>query len=161
MSTILSESTAPGDVRSRPVLTTRLLAVLAGLAALGMLSTNIMLPSFPSMAADLGVGTRDMGWTLSGFFLAFALGQLFVGPASDRWGRRAPVIAGLVLLMVPYRSVRLPSSIPGSSRPSLARSAADPKAVYWWRSSWHSQPPDTRPAVPPATQSRGRRWHCA
>lgn len=77
----------------------RLLAVLAGLAALGTLSTNIILPALPSMAAELAVGTRDMGLVLSSFFLAFALGQLFVGPISDRWGRRLPVLGGLMLFI--------------------------------------------------------------
>ncbi|CAB5512549.1 multidrug effflux MFS transporter [Achromobacter anxifer] len=77
----------------------RLLAVLAGLAALGALSTNIILPAFPRMASELGVDTRDMGLVLSSFFLAFAIGQLFVGPVSDRWGRRAPVLGGLALFL--------------------------------------------------------------
>ncbi len=78
----------------------RLLAALAGLASLGTLSTNIILPSFPGIAAHLGVGTRDMGLTLSSFFLAFALGQLVAGPASDRWGRRRPMVAGLALFAI-------------------------------------------------------------
>ncbi len=77
----------------------RLLAVLAGLAALGALSTNIILPAFPRMASELGVDTRDMGLVLSSFFLAFAVGQLFVGPVSDRWGRRVPVLGGLALFL--------------------------------------------------------------
>lgn len=81
-------------------LSSQLLAVLAGLAALGALSTNIILPALPRMASDLGVGVRDTGPVLTGFFLAFAVGQLFVGPISDRWGRRVPVLAGLVLFIV-------------------------------------------------------------
>lgn len=78
----------------------RLLAVLAGLAALGTLSTNIILPAFPRMASELDVAARDMGLVLSSFFLAFAIGQLLVGPVSDRWGRRAPVVGGLALFML-------------------------------------------------------------
>lgn len=73
------------------------IAVLAGLAAVGALSTNIILPAFPAMARDLGVPTRDMGLTLSSFFIAFALGQIIVGPLSDRLGRRLPVLAGLAI----------------------------------------------------------------
>ncbi|MFC5522264.1 MFS transporter [Polaromonas jejuensis] len=76
-----------------------LLAVLAGLAALGALSTNIILPALPRMASDLRASTDDVGWVQSGFFLAFAVGQLFVGPVSDRWGRRAPVLGGLALFI--------------------------------------------------------------
>ncbi|MEH6565461.1 MAG: multidrug effflux MFS transporter [Halopseudomonas sp.] len=73
------------------------LAVLASLAALGALSTNIILPSFPAMGAELGMSSRDMGLTLSYFFIAFALGQLLVGPLSDRWGRKKLVIGGLLV----------------------------------------------------------------
>lgn len=97
MDTIISAA-APGSAAPAR-LTGRLLAVLAGLAALGALSTNIILPAFPSMASELGVDTRDMGLALSSFFLAFAIGQLFVGPVSDRWGRRAPVLGGLALFI--------------------------------------------------------------
>lgn len=76
-------------------LTGELLFLLAGLAALGALATNIILPAFPSMAVDLGVSVRDLSATLSTFFIVFALGQLFVGPLSDRFGRRWLVICGL------------------------------------------------------------------
>lgn len=94
-------SLSVGRDAATPVrLTGRLLAVLAGLAALGPLSTNIILPAFPSMASELAVDTRDMGLVLSSFFLAFAIGQLFAGPISDRWGRRAPVLGGLALFIV-------------------------------------------------------------
>lgn len=56
------------------------LTLLAGLAALGALATNIMLPAFPEMVKTFGVGPRDLAWALSSFFIAFALGQLVVGP---------------------------------------------------------------------------------
>ncbi|WP_447920258.1 multidrug effflux MFS transporter [Achromobacter aegrifaciens] len=98
MNTPTSIAAAPGN--AAPVhLTGRLLGALAGLAALGALSTNIILPAFPSMASELGADIRDMGLVLSSFFLAFAIGQLFVGPISDRWGRRAPVLGGLALFI--------------------------------------------------------------
>ena len=80
-------------------LTAGLLLLLAGLAAIGALSTNIILPSFPSIAATLGVPTRDLGLTLSSFFVAFAVGQLFVGPLSDRYGRRHFVLGGLAVFI--------------------------------------------------------------
>jgi len=78
-------------------LSTAVLLVLASLAALGTLSTNIILPSFPAMGADLGMSSREMGLTLSYFFVAFAIGQLVVGPLSDRWGRKKLVIGGLLV----------------------------------------------------------------
>lgn len=76
------------------------LALLAGLAALGALATNIMLPAFPAMAASLGVSPRDLAWTLSSFFIVFAFGQLFVGPLSDQFGRAPFVLGGLAVFVV-------------------------------------------------------------
>ncbi|TQI77240.1 DHA1 family bicyclomycin/chloramphenicol resistance-like MFS transporter [Bosea sp. AK1] len=69
--------------------------LLAGLAASGTLATNIILPAFPRMGAELGLSGTEFGLLLSSFFLTFALGQLVVGPLSDRFGRRALVLGGL------------------------------------------------------------------
>lgn len=80
-------------------LTGGVLALLAGLAGIGTLSTTIILPSFPSMAADIGVPARELGLLLSSFFAAFAVGQLLVGPLSDRYGRRPLVVLGLVVFI--------------------------------------------------------------
>jgi MFS transporter, DHA1 family, multidrug resistance protein len=77
--------------------TVGLVALVAGLAALSALSTNIILPSFPSIGHALGVTTRELSVTLSSFFIAFALGQLAVGPVSDRFGRLPLVLGGLLI----------------------------------------------------------------
>lgn len=74
--------------------------LLAGLAALGTLSTNIILPSFPSISADLDVPSIRLSLTLSVFFLVFAGGQLVVGPLSDRIGRRLPIVTGLAIFVI-------------------------------------------------------------
>jgi len=93
-STVLLPAAAPPRK-----LTAGILALLAGLAALGALSTNIILPSFPSLAAEFEVNSRALGITLSSFFIAFALGQLVIGPLSDRIGRRSLVLAGLAVFV--------------------------------------------------------------
>jgi DHA1 family bicyclomycin/chloramphenicol resistance-like MFS transporter len=81
----------------QPILPTRgTIALLAALAAIGALSTNIILPSFPAIAASLGASSAQLGLTLSVFFIVFAVGQLIVGPLSDRYGRRTLVIGGLL-----------------------------------------------------------------
>ncbi len=80
----------------RGELTGERLFLLAGLAALGALATNIILPAFPEMALALHASTQDLSATLSSFFVAFALGQLFVGPLSDRFGRQWLVLGGLL-----------------------------------------------------------------
>ncbi|MFL5158739.1 MAG: multidrug effflux MFS transporter [Microvirga sp.] len=95
--TFSSETAEPAAERK---LTAGLLVLLAGLAAIGALSTNIILPSFPSIGVALNVPARDLGLTLSSFFVAFAIGQLFVGPLSDRYGRRWFVLGGLAVFII-------------------------------------------------------------
>jgi DHA1 family bicyclomycin/chloramphenicol resistance-like MFS transporter len=73
------------------------LFLLAGLAALGALATNIILPAFPRISVSLGVSSQELGLTLSSFFIAFAFGQLLVGPLSDRFGRKWLVLGGLAV----------------------------------------------------------------
>ncbi|MFC0282092.1 Bcr/CflA family efflux MFS transporter [Camelimonas abortus] len=80
-------------------LTPGLVALLAGLAAIGILCTNILLPAFPAIAASLGTPQRALGVTLSSFFLVFAFGQLIAGPLADRYGRQKPVAAGLCVFL--------------------------------------------------------------
>jgi DHA1 family bicyclomycin/chloramphenicol resistance-like MFS transporter len=76
-----------------------LLAILASLAALGTLSTNVLLPSLPAIARAMEVSTAATGALMSWFFATFALGQLFVGPLSDRYGRRPLVLTGLAFFV--------------------------------------------------------------
>lgn len=89
-----------------------LLFLLAGLAALGALATNIILPAFPEMAVELGASVKDLSATLSSFFVAFALGQLFVGPLSDRFGRKRLVLGGLVAFVAGSAMCAMASTLP-------------------------------------------------
>ena len=75
-------------------------AVLAALASVGTLATNILLPSLPQMAAALQVTTPAVTASITIFLLVFALGQLVVGPISDRYGRRRPVLAGFAIFII-------------------------------------------------------------
>src|SRR5476649_130621 len=75
------------------------IAVLAVLAATGTLATNILLPSLPQMAASLHVTTADVTSSITVFLAVFAIGQLAVGPISDRYGRRWPVLTGFAVFL--------------------------------------------------------------
>ncbi len=71
--------------------------VLAALAAVGTFATSILLPSLPSIAKSLNVSTAEVASTISVYLAVFAVGQLAVGPLSDRYGRWKPVVAGLLV----------------------------------------------------------------
>jgi MFS transporter, DHA1 family, multidrug resistance protein len=95
------QTVATIDALPRPetASTTAQIAVLATLAAIGTLATNILLPSLPQMAASLHVTTAEVTASITVFLAVFAIGQLAVGPISDRYGRRIPVLSGFVVFI--------------------------------------------------------------
>jgi DHA1 family bicyclomycin/chloramphenicol resistance-like MFS transporter len=92
-------STIAAVPRPKTASTTAQIAVLATLAAIGTLATNILLPSLPQMAASLHVSTSEVTASITVFLAVFAIGQLAVGPISDRYGRRIPVLSGFVVFI--------------------------------------------------------------
>ena len=89
------------------------IAVLALLAATGTLATNILLPSLPQMAASLKVSTAAVTSAITVFLAVFAVGQLVVGPISDRFGRRWPVLAGFAVFFAGSIWCALATDLPG------------------------------------------------
>ncbi len=72
--------------------------LLGYLTALGPLATDMYLPAFPAIEAVFGAGrTGAAQVTLASWFAGLALGQLMQGSLADRFGRRAPLLAGTVL----------------------------------------------------------------
>jgi MFS transporter, DHA1 family, multidrug resistance protein len=86
-------------------------AVLAMLTAIGPLSTDLYLPSLPSMETALQTSGSKVQLTLSFYLLGFAFGQIFYGPISDRIGRKPTILAGLVLYCLASAACALASSI--------------------------------------------------
>jgi MFS transporter, DHA1 family, multidrug resistance protein len=74
-------------------------AILVAAVALGPLSTDLYLPSLPSIGRDLGVDVAATQFTLSVFLVGFACAQIPVGPLSDRFGRRPILVAGVALYL--------------------------------------------------------------
>jgi DHA1 family bicyclomycin/chloramphenicol resistance-like MFS transporter len=66
--------------------------VLGALTALGPFTIDLYLPAFPVVEGEFGVSAAVIQLTLTATTLGFALGQLLVGPWSDRVGRRLPLI---------------------------------------------------------------------
>ncbi|CAJ96022.1 Bcr/CflA family multidrug efflux MFS transporter [Cupriavidus necator] len=73
------------------------LLICGSLMAIAPLSIDMYLPSFPSLAGDLGVDIGQVQLTLGTFLVGLALGQAFYGPFSDRFGRKPPLYVGLCL----------------------------------------------------------------
>ncbi|CDM60832.1 MULTISPECIES: multidrug effflux MFS transporter [Rhizobium] len=78
----------------------RLLAILSALMGFASISTDLYLPAMPTMAKELDANAGSMELTVSGFLIGFSLGQLLWGPLGDRFGRRLPVAAGLLLFVL-------------------------------------------------------------
>jgi DHA1 family bicyclomycin/chloramphenicol resistance-like MFS transporter len=76
------------------------LILMAALTAMSALSIDMYLPSFSFIARDLGVGSNTVELTLSTFLIGLALGQMFYGPISDRFGRKPPLYFGICLYVV-------------------------------------------------------------
>jgi MFS transporter, DHA1 family, multidrug resistance protein len=73
---------------------------LGALVAIPPLSTDVGLPAYGATAAALHVPEASMALTLSLFMLGFAVGPLFYGPISERFGRKPVLLAGLTLYLV-------------------------------------------------------------
>lgn len=71
--------------------------MLGALAALPALTTDMYLPSLPAVEADLHTTQTAVQLTLSGTLVGGGIGQLVIGPFSDRFGRRLPLLIGISL----------------------------------------------------------------
>lgn len=69
--------------------------VLAGLTALPALSTDMYLPALPEVTRSLHSSASAIQLTLTVCLVGLALGQFVIGPMSDKWGRRRPLLASL------------------------------------------------------------------
>jgi DHA1 family bicyclomycin/chloramphenicol resistance-like MFS transporter len=101
----------PGDALSRGRLILYIVA-LGALVALGPFTIDLYLPAFPRVAAEFHAPDSEIQLTLTATTIGFGLGQLFVGPLSDRVGRRWPLLLATVLHVVASVAVALAPSVP-------------------------------------------------
>lgn len=96
---------------TEPVSVRRLALWLGALVAIGPFAIDTYLPALPSMAVDLNTSTSDVERSVGLYLVGAAIGQLFGGPLSDRYGRKHVAFAGLVLFAATSVAITFVSSV--------------------------------------------------
>jgi MFS transporter, DHA1 family, multidrug resistance protein len=84
-----------GETLGRP-----LAVVLCLLTVFGPISMDLYLPVLPALTTELGAATSAAQLTVTACLIGLAIGQVVAGPLSDRFGRRRPVLVGVVAYVV-------------------------------------------------------------
>jgi MFS transporter, DHA1 family, multidrug resistance protein len=77
------------------------IALTAAMMAVNALAIDIMLPGLQEIGAALGVEDENARqYVITAYVAGFGAAQLLFGPISDRFGRRAPLLVGLVIYVL-------------------------------------------------------------
>lgn len=91
----------------------RYILMLGSMCALGAISTDMYLPNLPDVQADLHSTAAAAQFTITAMMIGNAIGQLVIGPLSDRFGRRRPVLIGVAAhILVSALCALAPSMLP-------------------------------------------------
>lgn len=74
--------------------------ILGALATITPIAIDLYLPAFSSIASDFGSTPATVSLSVSSYFIGMAIGQMLYGPLLDRFGRKRPLYAGLLLFVV-------------------------------------------------------------
>ncbi len=77
-----------------------IILILGALTALGPFSIDMYLPAFPAIAEALHTDIAHVTLSLTSFFVGISVGQLICGPLLDRFGRKKPLVIGLVIYIL-------------------------------------------------------------
>ncbi len=77
-----------------------LILILGSLSTISPFSIDMYLPGFPAIAEDLQTTIPVVQLSLTSYFVGIAAGQLLYGPLLDRFGRKKPLYAGLLVYIV-------------------------------------------------------------
>jgi len=78
---------------------------------MGPLAIDMYLSSLPAIQASLHASAAQGVATMSAFLAGMSIGQMFYGPASDRMGRRAPILLGVLIFTVASAGCALATSV--------------------------------------------------
>jgi MFS transporter, DHA1 family, multidrug resistance protein len=98
---VAAEDLAPGRVRGlgrTRVMPTgwRRVALIGTMSIFGPLCIDMYLPALPQINRDLHASASAVQLSLTACLIGIAVGQMLIGPVSDRLGRRLPLLVGLV-----------------------------------------------------------------
>jgi len=88
-----------------------ILCLLGSLSVVSPFSIDMYLTAYLKVAGDFGVPASAVSLTLSAYFIGLASGQLFYGPLLDRFGRKPPLAAGLILFLIASVGCALSTSL--------------------------------------------------
>lgn len=77
-----------------------ILLLVGIVSALGPFVTDFYLPALPVLTSYFGTSASMVQLTLTVSMIGLAIGQLFIGPLSDRYGRKKPLLISLILFVI-------------------------------------------------------------
>lgn len=88
----------PAQTHSDPGLSHRgLIAFIASIMALNALAIDSMLPALPAIGRSLGIASEnERQWIIVVYIASFGIGQVIWGPVADRFGRKTPMVGGMI-----------------------------------------------------------------
>src|SRR5690625_4965323 len=88
-----------------------LIILLGILAAIGPLNIDMYIPGFSLIAEDFNTDENRVAFTMTSYFIGIALGQLAYGPLVDKYGRKKPLLIGLLIYILSAIGCAFASSI--------------------------------------------------
>ena len=88
------------EIKNKEKKSPALIILLGILSAFGPLSMDMYLPSLPLIEKQMQTSASLTQMSITTCLIGLALGQLLIGPYSDKHGRKKPLIAGLIVFTI-------------------------------------------------------------